>query len=388
MGVTATQQSLRQAANAFTPVIGKLLRNERLVWTFGHGRVLIEEFIDEIVFHGVECLVYERLDQLQDCPERLRAELQQRVLARAAWELLHRNLISQALAALAAAGIEALLFKGTALAYSLYENPACRTRADSDVLVGPEAASRAIEVLQDIGFVSEPHDEQVIYYQLDLSDSSGNHIDLHWRINNSELLSRVFTAAELQQRALPLPRLHVSARAVDSVDALIIACLHRGAHKKAPYHIAGRSEMTGDRLIWLYDIDQLVRYLPALKWREFIVRVQAKQLTGICRESLQRASAMFHTPLPSRWESMLADDRTSAPDRYFDAGAAHRLWLDFVACESWRDRLHYSSRLIFPPAGYMQRKYGRSGLLWLPWLYLRRGIEGIVSRIPRQRGDE
>ena len=77
-------------------------------------------------FHGIAALLADR--QTQGWPHAARAALREEALARAMWEARHRSLIQPLLAALAAAGVPALLLKGTALAYDLYANPATRSR--------------------------------------------------------------------------------------------------------------------------------------------------------------------------------------------------------------------------------------------------------------------
>ena len=90
----------------FVSACCKLLRGERMLWPFGYDPVVVDNFISEIIFHGVDCLVYDRLGQVTDCPARLRSELQQRAIGRAAWELRNRAFMQDAISRLSAAGIE------------------------------------------------------------------------------------------------------------------------------------------------------------------------------------------------------------------------------------------------------------------------------------------
>ncbi len=55
--------------------------------------------------------------------------------------LRERELVA-VLAALAEAGVETLLLKGTPLAYTHYPEPALRTRCDTDVLIAAATATR------------------------------------------------------------------------------------------------------------------------------------------------------------------------------------------------------------------------------------------------------
>jgi hypothetical protein len=100
--------------------------------------------------HGVAALLAVRLADVPPSPflDRLRDSAR----GDAVWELGHRRALLDALSSLAAAGVEPVLFKGTALAYSLYPNPVLRTRGDTDLIVPQHERERVTAVLQSCGF--------------------------------------------------------------------------------------------------------------------------------------------------------------------------------------------------------------------------------------------
>ena len=49
---------------------------------------------------------------------------------------------------------------------------------------------------------------------------------------------------------------------------------------------------------------------------------------------------------------------------------------DIRSLPSWRDRLRLAREHLLPPGDYVLKKYGRSGRVWLPALYLHRAIAG------------
>ena len=106
--------------------------------------------------------------------------------------------------------IEPVFFKGTALAYGLYANPVWRDRGDTDMIVPQDASPRRRRA--DVVGLSTQHavsGEFVSYqdsYTKECKDGGRHTIDLHRRINNSELLSRLFSYAELRAEACALPR--------------------------------------------------------------------------------------------------------------------------------------------------------------------------------------
>jgi Uncharacterised nucleotidyltransferase len=108
----------------------------------------------------------------------------------------------------------------------------------------------------------------------------GRHtIDLHRRINNSELLSHLFSYTELRAGACPLPTMCNGALTVGPVHALLLACLHPATHKYNPYIVDDVAYYGGDRLIWHYDVHLLAQSFTPSQWQGFVDRAVAK---GLC----------------------------------------------------------------------------------------------------------
>jgi hypothetical protein len=84
-------------------------------------------------------------------------------------------------------------------------------------------------------------------------------IDLHWRLNSSPLVARLFSHPELFARSVALPVLHPEARRLCNVDALLFAAVHRELHIGRPTHIHlnGVAHPVIDSLSWLMDIHLL-----------------------------------------------------------------------------------------------------------------------------------
>jgi hypothetical protein len=143
---------------------------------------------------------------------------------------------------------------------------------------------------------------------------------LHWRINNSELLSHLFDYHELAKRSVEIPDLTPGARGLCSVDALLFACFHRYTHLHNPYQIDDRSYFGGDRLIWLYDIHLLAGKFNAMEWKDLEATASRKGLSRICLQSLKLSCQLFGTRLPAEvMERMHNADGLSPIDRYLQA---------------------------------------------------------------------
>jgi hypothetical protein len=361
------------------------LRGEQPAWLDAADVALAAAFIERSEYHGVQALLYERLHGAPGWPQSLLQALHQRAIGGAMWELRHQQVVAETLAALARIGIEPVLFKGTALAYSLYPDPALRTRGDSDLLVPPRDKARALHALTALGFARVLELGELTSYQACLTREvagGGDHtFDLHWKISNSELLSRLFSYDELRRNAVPLPALSPHALGADSVRALLIACMHRARHRQAPYYVGGVAHYSGDRLIWLYDIHLLARNLAPEQWDECLVLAAEKGLRAVCLEGIERARACFATPVPQRvLQALSAPGCREAAAEYLEAGHLRRRWLDLCTHQTLGAKLRFVAALVFPPRSYMRERFPRSRPNWLPWLYLLRVITGCQAR--------
>jgi hypothetical protein len=211
----------------------------------------------------------------------------------------------------------------------------------------------------------------------------GEHtLDLHWKINNSELLSRLFSYEELREAALPLPGLSPHALGAGPVHALLIACMHRAGHKQAPYFVDGVAHYSGDRLIWLYDIHLLALALSAAQWDEFLRLAGQKGLRAVCLEGIEQTRSRLATPVPQQVLDELGRPGSPEPAaQYLDARHLKRRWLDLCAHEGLAGKLRFARELAFPPAAYMRERFPHARPNWLPWLYILRGLGGLRRRV-------
>ena len=330
-------------------------------------------------YHGIVALLDERLAHLSAWPTSFLDAVHRSAIAQALWEMRNKKVIGEVLTALEKRGIEPVLFKGTALAYSLYANSTWRPRADTDMIIASSDAGPTIETLTSLGFARHASiDGELVSYQdsfVKATGIGGSHvIDIHRRITNSELLSRLLTYAELRGEARALPALCCAALAAGPVHALLLACLHRATHRHNPYYTDGVAYYGGDRLIWYYDIHLLAQSFTVPDWQAFIREATEKGLCATSVEGLTGATVRFGTRCPDFASDALA--RTGEPvTTYLGASRLRQSWIDFWAIPSVAKRLQFAHELMFPPAIYMRTKYKASDKTWLPWLYARRAVE-------------
>jgi hypothetical protein len=307
------------------------------------------------------------------------------------WELRHQHVLTQLITALAERGVTPLLFKGTALAYDLYPNPVWRPRGDTDILVATQDIDAGREVLVAHGFARgfALPGELVSYeenWTLMASDGSAHCIDLHRRINNSELLSQLFTYDELRSSCRPLPSLCPGAFAVSPIHALLLACMHRAVHKQSPYYTDGIAHYSGDRLIWLYDIHLLSRTLTEAEWGQFLQLARSKGLAGTCLEGLQQTEQALGSTTPEFVVSGLSvgqkNDEASA---YLASSGVRQAWMNFKAMKGASRKAAFLKEVVFPPEAYMRQKYPDANTDRLLHLYARRAFAGVAKRFQRRR---
>lgn len=365
-----------------------VLRGENPAWPDKENAALADVFLKRSEYHGVQALLYERMHDAPGWPPALLQSLHQQATAGTMWELRHQQVVAEMLAALARIGIQPVLFKGTALAYSLYSSPALRTRGDTDLIIPLHERARVMDALTSLGFVRVLELGELMSYQACLTREvagGGEHtLDLHWKINNSELLSRLFEYDELRRAALPLPALSPDTLAAGPVHALLIACMHRVGHKQSPYFVDGVAHFSGDRLIWLYDIHLLALALTPPQWDELLTLAERKGLRAVCLEGIRQAQVCFATPIPAEVLAALARPSPVEPAaKYLSANHLRRRWLDLCALDGLPSKLRFVRELVFPPAAYMRARLPHARPDWLPWLYLLRAIGGLRKRVDR-----
>lgn len=369
-----------------------VLRGESPNWPSTCGDDLETIFIRRAQYQGVTALLHERLQRLSAWPYAVREAVRQHALARAVWELRHQQVLGDVLAALRTRDIEPVLFKGTALAYGLYANPVWRERSDTDMIVAEQDWGRASDTLISLRFQRNAGvSGEFVSYQDSYtkeSEGGGRHtIDLHRRINNSELLSRLFSYAELRAEACQLPALCKGAWVAGPLHALLLACLHPATHEHNPYTVDHVPHYGGNRLIWHYDVHLLAQSFTSAQWQSFVDQAVTKGLCATSHEALQRAATRYETRFPDVVLRTLA--RTGEPAAvYLKAGRLRQSWIDFSSIPSAADRLRFARELVFPPPAYMRAKYAQSPNAWLLRLYVRRAAGGLIKRLKRIRQAE
>ena len=254
--------------------------------------------------HGITAFLHRHLTACgATVPAAPAAELRAR-FRRAA----HRGLelageLRRLLDVLAANGVDALPYKGPALAMQAYGDLSLRPFVDLDLLVLPEAAPRALAVLRGEGYAAPPgftpaRDRSFRRVDGDYPLWNGETetlVELHCRVSSLRFAMPLETA-ELVRRAVDVPLGGGTVRAPCADDALLIACVHGAKHR-------------WQRLEWLTAAAELLRSgsadAAAVLARAKELRARRTVLAG-----LDLALRLLDAPLPAAVLAEIDDDRS------------------------------------------------------------------------------
>jgi hypothetical protein len=364
---------------AIESMLCAVLRGERVPWPESASGEFADDFLREARFHRVHALVYEASCSeagLASWPRDVIEHLRSFARAEAVSEMIRSQELARALNTLAAAGVRGVLMKGAALAHTTYASPCLRPRADADLLVHDRDRETAERVLARCGYVRAPRIAgTLIEYQAPyFRDARGvrHVIDLHWRVFNRQVLADRFPFDELAASAVCVPAIAESARVLDRVDALLVACLH------APAHHRGQRRP----LVEAYDVHRLATDFASDDWHALRKRAEARGVRCLCLHGLREAQRRFGTALPGDVVEALsvADLRSERSARLLAAGRSDPFWDDVRAIRGWAGRLQFLYEAAFPSAEFVGQQYGVRSRALLPLLYVHRGVTGLFRR--------
>ena len=322
----------------------------------------------------------------RESPGDLGAALQRELRSAAAFDAWREQDLRGVLDALADGGVDALLMKGGALAYTTYDAPHLRFRVDTDLLIRREQLEAAERVLAAHGWSRPPEADFEVaaaqrHYVKPAPASREVHLDVHWRIANPRTFSDALSFEELSAGAVPVSALGRHGRAPRAVHAVLLACVHRVAHHDDEVD-----------LLWLWDIHLLVSRLSAAEEEALVALAVRTGMTAVCVRGLDLAAAAFGTPaagvLASRLRSA-GDGRPEPSSRFLDGvRPITTLRADLASVRGWRMPLRLLGERVLPSPRYIRAQYPRwpNGLLWLA--YVDRLVRGMPRWFRRSRPRE
>jgi hypothetical protein len=289
-----------------------------------------------------------------------------------------RRLQHVALEELHAAGVDVIPVKGITLASRYYGEIGLRPVRDIDLFVRRRHVRRACRVLHRLGYrphagLGRPLDFTALelgcltYLKGDLPA-----IELHWDLPHRPVYRRGLAPAVVWSRAQLLEVDGEVVRCLCTADELRYLCIHCAADHDV------------DRLIWLVDIAELVRGLPAdWSWDNFVLETVASGLATPVAVALAHCRAAIDLELPAgHLEALFAAARSpserwawatahaNARSRHGDLFSADGLWAHLSAL-GFVERAVFLRAAVFPRRWVLRDLYGNDRVHWrlLPGTY-------------------
>ena len=325
--------------------------------------------------HGALPLLAWRCRAANGLPEDLRRDLTAIAARAIAWDMWRAAELATLLEAWRAAGVEALVIKGAALARQVYPEPWLRPHGDVDLLVEHASLPRLTQALLALGYAQDTTiDGTCVMYQTHFSRTDGQAVrhalDVHWRIANPQVFAHALGFDELRADAVRIPGLG-DALAPCAQHALLLALVHRAAHHYDTH-----------RLIWLFDIHLLAERLDAQDWARLVTLAVERKVARVAWRGLELADEAFGVSWPTDVRRQLAESPDEDGSAAFLDGIRRQvdvLRSDLGALPHLRARARLVREHLFPSRAYMSARYRTASAWMLPWLYARR----ILSGAPR-----
>lgn len=341
---------------------------------------LCQQVFDRIEFHGIALVIARHADALAGWPSILREQIRDAARAQSFWELGHRQVLARMVEALAAAGIPSAVTKGTALAYTLYPEPAMRRRGDSDLLLLDAPRARVRKILAANGY-RPVGDTRPLQESWSCECPMGfTHVfDLHWQSNASAVIWQCFARGEIGQTTVPLSRVSPSARAIAPTDNVILIAINRALHGQFGYVIGAEKAFEENRLIWALDLDLLSASFDRRAWDVLAETARLSGTSPLVLSALTFAQATLGTAIPADVLAQLAQLPGDAKLlRYLSAlpGMA-RLRLDLSACNTLADKARIAAYTLLPGAEVLHQRFPQATHWPIAALRLRRLLTGM-----------
>ena len=304
------------------------------------------------------------------------------------WESTHATAVAQLIDALDSAGIESVLMKGTALAYSVHEEPAARRRGDSDLLVRPDDLEQARLIFEANGWDRAEGPHGVSYQEAWLHKTATHFehaIDLHWEPSDSAVIQKALTLHDFFDHKRPLPRLSDKAWRSDLAVTMIHETINQKWHISHGY-LTEEGKISGARrLIWSVDFDVMSGAMNGADWERLLKLCEARKFGPLVAQALRGAESDLGTIVPEervrQLEQMPLDPAIAA---FFETtDKLSEFWLNLRSARGWGERVRMLRQRAFPSRDYLLDKYPQAGGWPTPFLQGRLMVE-TAGRVLRK----
>lgn len=257
--------------------------------------------------HGLQPLLHWHLNKI--CPDAVPAAPRQHLRVAfqrvSALNILLTHELQKLLGLFADHDVQAVPYKGPALAMQLYGNVALRQFSDLDILVHPRDVLRARDVLVAEGYAQLPpltDGQQAVLLRTQCNlpftrERNRMIVELHWTVS-APTFARPFEINDFWSRLVDAHLEPMKIKVPANEDLLLALCIHGSKH-------------LWERLAWICDIAGLVAQTD-LNWEELIRRARSTGNERMLFLGLRLATDLLAAPLPKYVEAALNADASVA----------------------------------------------------------------------------
>lgn len=337
---------------------------------------LVNVEIEQLIENGVAQLVLEKLSQQQSKPfiTPIIARLKQFSTQLEVIHALQTKAFTDVFHALNKHDIDFVVLKGWALSYTIYSSPHHRPKTDIDILIADDNKQKAKHLLTQLGYNNprgwEPEAiiDQFSMRKLLVKGVYAN-IDVHLRLTNDKTLQPLFPWSKLL--AASCYQQGLDCRVISKPYALVHAVVHLLHHA-----------CNGDfiKLIWFYDIYCLTETLTSVELEELLTIINRTGLSNIVALCIHEQRMLFPSDKAEVIEKKISRITGDSKFNYLTKKPSRQRVIirNFLQTKGFIKKLKMVTETFFPPREEIYLKYGRRSKWQLPFLYLRRILNGMI----------
>ena len=340
-------------------------------------------FINYLKANGIVCILLDALENQNKTvllPQSILIKLQSFRRIESVNELYTKQSLHNIITLLSHNQIDCLILKGSALAYSLYNQPYHRVRGDTDILIRPHDKNAVDALLAENGYQKYnavsgkliSHQDTYLITENDIS----HYYDIHWKISNRNAFAGLFEFDELHRSREKMTMLGESAYRLSNIDAILHAIVH--------YY--GHFPDDRERLIWIYDLHLLCSQIKSSEWKTFLQKSAAKKLDPLVTQALLLCQKTFKTQLPAQVLQQLEQSPvklSKIEQQRLSASHWSRIaqFKSDWAVLSFKQRCLLIKEYMLPPSDFILKQNQSNNKLLLPYFYCKRLLLGGIKVI-------
>lgn len=286
--------------------------------------------------------------------------------------------------------IKTIVLKGLWLCEKIYQNHAMRPGADIDILVHRDQVDRCLQLLkeQDIGefwpnLLKDEYFTRHHLHQQRCTPDLNIWFEIHWALDHPYTLLTV-DYESIFERAKPSTLLNAPVQEMALPDLLLSLAIHIVKHAVYLPSLIDRDDLpriilADGMLMYYLDVAEVIKQNKDIDWDLTIQLARDWGAVDILGSVLQVCKSYFDSPIPNEVISALQITEPWMVTRNLMARAAEqklagyegrqvsRFWTLLLASNGAfilrPIRMLETASYFFPPADFLQRKYGTSNMV-------------------------